>query len=110
MLKLQKLQHTKSAISENGLITDTSQINDNILNWPASGNAFNEKVANHKLASFYDHNEDGIYDPTSGDYPILTTQTSNCDEQSFIPSEMAYWVFLIQLLHHRFPNGYYLYH
>lgn len=40
----------------------------NILNWPGSGNP-HLQLPIQDLAPFYDVNSDGIYDPTTGDYP-----------------------------------------
>ena len=46
---------------------------DEILNWPAWGNTVKKGVisyyVNHELAPFFDRDGDGLYDPTSGDYP-----------------------------------------
>jgi PKD repeat protein len=40
-----------------------------ITNWPAQGNVANGEVAD--LALFVDFNNNNIYDPSSGDYPII---------------------------------------
>lgn len=43
---------------------------DNIWNWPASGNS-KLSLPVQDLAPFKDVNEDGIYNPEDGDYPLI---------------------------------------
>ncbi len=57
-----------------GIRLDTAQIPRNLLGWPAQGNphfaaihGFN--LPNTTLATFWDYNVDGRYDPLDGDYP-----------------------------------------
>jgi len=40
-----------------------------LLDWPAHGNIVNGEAVN--LAPFYDHNNDQLYDPYDGDYPLI---------------------------------------
>lgn len=47
----------------------TYLIPSEILNWPAHGNVSNGQAFN--LAPFHDHNQDGIYNPNNGDYPLI---------------------------------------
>jgi hypothetical protein len=42
---------------------------ESILNWPCNGNILNGE--SHHLASFEDLNENGWYEPTLGEYPII---------------------------------------
>lgn len=49
-------------------------VDSNVLNWP-------------KLAPFVDVNGNGMYDPSSGDYPTFDPMVS-----SNVPSEMIWWV------------------
>jgi len=39
------------------------------LNWPAAGNTANGEAA--ELAPYYDYNENGMYDPQNGDFPLI---------------------------------------
>jgi hypothetical protein len=48
-----------------------SSIPSNILTWPAKGNPFDTMANNRDLAPFIDVNGDGIYNPTTGDYPDI---------------------------------------
>ncbi len=45
------------------------QIPSSILTWPAHGDV--SKGQSYNLAPFYDRNNDNIYDPNSGDYPLI---------------------------------------
>lgn len=81
-----------------------ADIPDDILYWPGKGNPnllnsddetkqswyFNEG----SLAPFFDNNNDGIYDPLSGDYPVIKV---SYDPVTGIPSgevadQMIFWV------------------
>ncbi len=42
---------------------------DAIVNWPANGDVNNGQSV--KLAPFFDSNDNGIYEPMSGDYPLI---------------------------------------
>lgn len=59
-----------------------------ILEWPASGSPFFEGVFDNQFcAPFYDNNSDGVYDPLTGDYPVL----GNFD--GIFPDQMLFAVF-----------------
>lgn len=40
-----------------------------IMNWPANGDAANGEAA--QLAPYYDKNNNGLYEPMAGDYPLI---------------------------------------
>jgi hypothetical protein len=42
---------------------------ENILTWPGNGNESAGQLA--QLAPYYDKNNDGIYEPMDGDYPVI---------------------------------------
>ncbi len=42
-----------------------------VQQWPARNNPFNTLVGNREAAPFVDINDDGIYDPSVGDYPVM---------------------------------------
>jgi hypothetical protein len=50
-----------------------TDIAKNILEWPAKGNAFNPAfdMQTGELAPFFDKDQNGLYNPYVGDYPIL---------------------------------------
>ena len=61
---------------------DNGEINlipaDNILGWPARGNqyffdihGFDLPTSNQSLAPFWDEDQDNLYDPYAGDYPLV---------------------------------------
>lgn len=67
-------------------------LTQDILNWPGNGNAsYNEA---HYLAPFVDVNGDGIYDPSSGDYPgyDLYGKNATCQNELFGDATL-WWVF-----------------
>jgi len=60
-----------------------------ILEWPAKGNPhLGEFAPDHDMASFADISEDGIYDPLSGDYPIVLEESP-----TFIPHQFSFIVY-----------------
>lgn len=60
-----------------------------IQEWPAQGNSYyNPSLPNHvQLAPYHDNNNDNIYNPSDGDYPVIGR-----DMHRVIPSEMLYSV------------------
>ncbi len=77
------------------------QLPENVKYWPANGNPFwSERfdfpLPNQALASFYDHDKDGSYDPCKGDLPML--ESNNCNLQSpqevknAFPDQMYFWI------------------
>ncbi|MFN7592213.1 MAG: hypothetical protein ACK5QZ_02625, partial [Bacteroidota bacterium] len=63
-------------------------IPENILNWPARNNPYNTLVGSRNMAPFFDRDEDGSYDPTLGDYPIIGQSQSNV-----YADQMIWWVY-----------------
>lgn len=77
---------------DNGVIDNPL---DNIYDYPAQGNPFFENINGFSLpntpqglAPFFDQNNDGIYNPTDGDFP----KPSAVDE-SAIPGQMIWGIF-----------------
>ena len=62
----------------------------NILEWPAKGNIhFDEPILIERdLAPFFDYNNDEIYNPLDGDYPIVLEENPD-----FIPFEFMFTVY-----------------
>lgn len=75
-----------------------SEIPQNVLYWPGKGNPHFLTAPNPALQSlyyndgplapFFDYDNDGIYDPTKGDYPVIT---ADCDDPTFA-DQMIFWV------------------
>lgn len=75
--------------NDNGTIDDP--IPNNIAHWPASGNPNIPGMSTlpiRDLAPFKDQNNDGLYEPSKGDYPILGLE--DCQEQ--YADQMIWWV------------------
>lgn len=61
-----------------GITLDVSDIPDDLKYYPARGNPYFASQPNgfaledQDLGSFHDHDEDGLYDPLKGDYPVIS--------------------------------------
>ncbi len=79
---------------------DEDSIPKSVLLWPAKENPYFKKEYGiqlhdtHKLAFFYDHDQDGIYDPLKGDLPMPEKQIFADMGQliACIPENMTYWI------------------
>lgn len=71
--------------------------------WPARGNAFlfegvDPEIANMRYSDFWDENGNGIYEPCSGDLPIVFS--TGCepdglgldDVVGLMPDQLSYWI------------------
>ena len=73
---------------QDGTLT-LEDIPTDILEWPARGNQYLEEFTpDYDLAPFADVNGDGIYDPLTGDYPIVLVENPD-----FIPAEFTFLVY-----------------
>jgi len=75
-----------------------SKIPKNILKWPGKGNPFltaDGLYYGDDLAPFRDVDDNGIYDPTKGDYPVINAHPdSSCGANSYqFADQMIFWVF-----------------
>src|ERR1051326_607553 len=67
------------------------QIPSSILNWPGNGNTSLGQA--HYLAPFVDVNNNGVYEPTQGDYPGYNfTGNQNC-QHDLLGDQTLWWVF-----------------
>lgn len=71
-----------------------SDIPQSLLEWPAIGNPYAKGLQgadltiNEDLAPFYDYDGDGLYDPTKGDLPAISSENGlMCADQ------MIFWTF-----------------
>ncbi|MEZ4949395.1 MAG: T9SS type A sorting domain-containing protein [Saprospiraceae bacterium] len=93
-IDLHKINLQKAAAGNLNYTKDL--IPDKIKSWPANGNPYFEEMNhfalptdNSSFTEFFDANENGIYEPLQGDYPVVYT---GCNVP-VIADEMVYWVF-----------------
>lgn len=86
--------------SQLGLPIPKEKIPENILYWPAIGNPyFSERYgfdlpqSDQGLAPYFDFNNDGLYNPVDGDFPILGLDNCATSVETRIPDEMLFWIF-----------------
>lgn len=77
--------------NDNGQIDDP--VDPSILRWPAKGNPqfttqMGFSLPNQDLAPFYDRNQNGLYEPTLGDFPVFEHGDS-----SAIADQVLWYVF-----------------
>ena len=65
---------------ENGVPAPGYEIPANITNWPAHGDP--ARGMSYYLAPFFDNDNDGVYDPTQGDYPYYDITNELCHTQT----------------------------
>lgn len=63
------------------------QLPQSILLWPGKGNPnwpskYSQYIANKDLATFFDYNQDGIYNPCDGDLPSLETNGNKANNHA----------------------------
>lgn len=88
---------------ERGLDYPPELIPDNIKYWPALGNPFfNERYdfelpdSDVGLGTFFDYQQNFIYDPSQGDFPTLEIRGCDAQIENFnqrVPDEMYFWVY-----------------
>lgn len=69
-----------SNCDDNGIPEAGYEIPANILNWPAHGDP--ARGMSYYLAPFFDKDQDGVYDPTQGDYPYYDITNELCHTQT----------------------------
>lgn len=96
--------------------TDCSKIPQSVKYWPAKGNPYwREKyefdIPNQDMATFYDYDKDGLYDPCKGDLPSLDFVTDNENEKNpayiikTFPSQLLFWIINDNGGPHRLSSG-----
>ncbi len=73
-------------IFDNGSLS-VSDVPRDILEWPAIGNPHLDFAIEEELAPFFDENQDGIYNPIDGDYPIALVENSR-----LVPEQFRFYV------------------
>lgn len=98
------IEHAKRVIraTESGLEIDCDSIPDDILYWPGQKNPhwkkkYNFDLPDQPMASFWDHDNNGIYNPCNGDFPIIESRgcepNNIYDASNMIPGEIVFWIF-----------------
>src|SRR5690606_18347280 len=82
---------------DNGETLESKDIPEDVLGWPARGNPHFERIHGFELpnttqglAAFFDRNNDFVYDPLDGDYPII--EIRGCPIPQY-PDEMIFWIY-----------------
>ncbi len=99
-----------------GIPVDPDLIPDGVKYWPGAGNAdflsfynFELPDTGQGLGSFWDQDEDGIYDPSQGDFPIIEIRGCAPDGRTkattLVPDEMIYWIYNDSGGPHGLTNG-----
>jgi hypothetical protein len=100
--------------NSNGTINKNAcdEIPISIKQWPAKGNPFwstyfEYPLFDEELASFFDANEDGSYNPCDGDFPILESElcAANIEVLQRLPDNLHFWVVNDNGGPHRLSNG-----
>lgn len=89
----------QTAFLTKGSATTISDIPKSVLAWPAQGNPYLSTdptligetfQVNEVLAPFKDVDNDGIYDPVKGDYPVIPCRNGEAEAYG---DQMVFWVF-----------------
>jgi hypothetical protein len=88
-------------VDANGRVTDPGFIDlvpRGIKGWPSIGNSYFAEVWGFQLTSkadylayFWDNNNDGVYDPMTGDFPSIYVR--GCEDAPQNADEMIFWVY-----------------
>jgi len=75
---------------------DCSQLGRGIRGWPARGNEefaniHGFSLPNQDLAPFFDYDNDDLYDPCQGDYPIIVIR--GCESEANYADQMVFWIY-----------------
>ena len=84
---------------------DEDEITDNVKYWPGNGNPFFferygfdlPNTGAGSLGAYWDEDQDGSYDPTKGDFPIIDIRGCEPDNRNeakeLVPDEMIFWIY-----------------
>lgn len=102
-VKAEDIEYHQKRIGERDLGGQTyteSDIPESILGWPAHGNPYFSDIhgfdlpINHtSLGDFHDYDQDGVYNPSKGDYPVIKSNMRG--DQVFgelVPSEQIFHI------------------
>ena len=79
---------------------DCANVPNELKRWPGRGNPFfadfyGWELPNQPLAPFYDENNDGVYNPCDGDFPIIEVRGCAAGTRSAasIADQMTFWIY-----------------
>ncbi|MEC8627168.1 MAG: hypothetical protein VXY37_02060 [Bacteroidota bacterium] len=78
-----------------GVSLAESQIPTSVKNWPGRGNPLVSSELYYNdgpLAPFFDFDDNGIYDPRKGDYPVIGVKDDNGNTVPNYADQMIFWV------------------
>ena len=87
---------------ETGVPIDCDSIAEDVRYWPGQGNPYwrekyNFNLPDQPLGAFWDDDQDNIYDPCNGDFPLIDIrgcEPENLNEaKELIPDEMVFWIY-----------------
>jgi hypothetical protein len=87
---------------ETGVPIDCDSIPEDVRYWPGQGNPywrekFNFNLPDQPLGAFWDDDQDNIYDPCNGDFPLIDIRGCEPDNigeaKELIPDEMVFWIY-----------------
>ncbi len=98
------LAHANRVIKgiETGVAIECDSVPEDILYWPGQGNPHWRKkypfaLPDQPLGSFWDNDENGIYDPCGGDFPIIDIRGCEpkdvFEARELIPDQMVFWIY-----------------
>jgi len=80
-----------------GVPYDCETIPLDVLGWPGRGNPYFYDIHDFELPNtaqglgyFFDRNENGLYDPCEGEYPVI--EIRGCPKPQY-PDEMIFWIY-----------------
>lgn len=91
----------RSEVTRHRRAFDLNNIPDNVKYWPGRGNRFmterypnlNSDQMDRNLAPFFDMNNNCIYEPDLGEYPIVEVRGCPSNGESAVPDQMIWWVY-----------------
>ncbi len=93
------ISKAQTAFLQKGPLTTVADIPTGVLSWPGKGNPHLQTDPTligetfdilENLAPFKDFDDDGIYDPTKGDYPVIPCRGK---ESEAFADQMVFWTF-----------------
>lgn len=87
---------------ETGVPIDCDSIPEDVRYWPGQGNPywrekFTFNLPDQPLGAFWDDDQDNIYDPCNGDFPLIDIRGCEPDNigeaKELIPDQMIFWIY-----------------
>ena len=99
----EEIKASNVMFAQDGEVSE-SQLADNVKYWPAKGNPFfleryqfELPSTGQGLGSFWDEDQDGQYNPTKGDFPIIEIRgcepNNRAEALELLPDEMTFWIY-----------------